>query len=147
MPLKGAAALAVQQSGARRASSQSQGESSGTSDVDSPAPVNPHLVTSETIHPISSKSPKPESSSPLLTSLLQSPSSLQTGVTSGDITLITTNSAVKLSSDVHSSPIVVVDSPKQFTQHSTITDESMESPHKHHGKLHKDIIFSTHPAI
>ena len=140
VPLKGAAALAVQQSGARRASSQSQGESSGTSDVDSPAPVSTQLVASETNHP--SKSPKPESSSPLLTSLLQSPSSLQTGVTSGDIPLIPSNSAVKLASDVHPSPIVVIDSPKQFTQHSTVMDASIESPHKHHGKLHKVLIYS-----
>ena len=131
MPLKGAAALAVQQSGARRASSQSQGESSGTSDVDSPAPVSTQLITSETYPPaVSSKSPKPETSSPLLTSLLQSPSSLQAGATGGDITLIPTNSAAKLASDAHPTPLVVVDSPKQST------DASMEIPHKHHGKLH-----------
>ena len=146
VPLKGAAALAVQQSGARRASSQSQGESSGTSDVDSPIPVSTHTASDANL-PLSSKSPKQESSSPLLTSLLQSPSSLQTGGTTGGITLLQTNPSVKIGADTHTSPIVVIHSPQKFTQQSSVTDMSMESPRKDHGNIYKAVFHSAHKAI
>ena len=114
--MKGAAALAVQESVARRASSQSQGESSGTSDVDSPAPPTiTHLATPDGNQPSSSKSPRPESSSPILTSMLNSPSSIQTSIASGELTHIKANSTTKSASDPHSSPLVIVDSPKHLT--------------------------------
>ena len=113
VPLKGAAALAVQQSGARRASSQSQGESSGTSDVDSPAPPSlTHLTTPDTHQTPSSKSPRPESSSPILTSMLNSPSSIQTSISSGEQQLIQVMSAARTATEAQASPVVVIDSPK-----------------------------------
>ena len=113
VPLKGAAALAVQQSGARRASSQSQGESSGTSDVDSPAPPSlTHLTTPDTHQTPSSKSPRPESSSPILTSMLNSPSSIQTSISSGEQQLIQVMSATRSATEAQASPVVVIDSPK-----------------------------------
>ena len=132
VPLKGAAALAVQQSGARRASSQSQGESSGTSDVDSPAPPAPQIHSMDMNSTAVSKSPKPESSSPLLTSLLQSPSSI-IGLP-GD--LLTPNSTTRSTSDSHSSPIVVVDSPKQHFMHRiSATAGDLDGSQKHSGKI------------
>ena len=132
VPLKGAAALAVQQSGARRASSQSQGESSGTSDVDSPAPTSSHLIPIDNNQQMTSRSPRPESASPLLTSLLQSPSSIQNSLTTGDITHIHTNPSARSTTDIHPSPIVVVDSPKrQLIQHGIATGMGLESQRKY----------------
>ena len=113
VPLKGAAALAVQQSGARRASSQSQGESSGTSDVDSPAPPSmAHLTTPDTLQASTSKSPRPESSSPILTSMLNSPSNIQAAISSGELTHIQAISTARSTADTHVSPVVIIDSPK-----------------------------------
>ena len=135
VPLKGAAALAVQQSGARRASSQSQGESSGTSDVDSPLPAGSHLGPPDASQGGSSRSPRPESGSPLLTSLLQSPSSMQPISASGDMASIKAGSSARATSDLHSSPIVVVDSPNQQLKHSLVAgDSTADDEIKHMGK-------------
>ena len=134
VPLKGAAALAVQQSGARRASSQSQGESSGTSDVDSPAPSSiSHLATPDANQASTSKSPRPESSSPILTSMLNSPSSIQTSIVSGDLTHIQASSSARSATDSHTSPVVIIDSPKHLSNLSSkelnseiLPDESVQ---------------------
>ena len=88
----------------RRASSQSQGESSSTSDVDSPAPAAAHH---HTVPIDSNSSPAKESTSPLLTSILQSPSNIMS-MASGD----TPRSSLR-TSDSQPSLIVVVDSPQK----------------------------------
>ena len=127
VPLKGAAALAVQQSGARRASSQSQGESSGTSDVDSPAPIS-HLATPDANQASTSKSPRPESSSPILTSMLNSPSSIQASIVSGELSHIQASSSARSATDSHTSPVVIIDSPKHLSNLSSKELNSEISP-------------------
>ena len=91
----------------------------------------------DTSQPIPSKSHMAESTSPLLTSLLQSPSSIQlNNVSLGDITHTPSNSTTRSTSDMHSSPIVVVDSPKQhFTHHVLATDGNPDSIHTYSGKM------------
>ena len=149
VPLKGAAALAVQQSGARRASSQSQGESSGTSDVDSPAPATSHAHHMEANQPVAvSKTPISESTSPLLSSLLQTPSSVQSIniLLSGD-SMHTPSLSTGRTSESHSSPIVVVDSPNQPYTQTLTAEECQGASRKYSGKFKINISVLKHCYI
>ena len=58
--------------------------------------------------------------------MLNSPSSIQASIASGELTHIQANSTTKSGSDPHSSPLVVVDSPKHLASSKEQTSESFQ---------------------